>query len=180
MKKGFSLIEIIVIMAIIVIMSSIIISDYNKQKNKKMLLYAVRQIAEDLRMAQNMTVDTLKFNGAVPQGGYGIKFALADNDFYIIFADINGDKIYNAGADGVVKTADLPKNIIIDTIDKDAVSIGAANVVFVPPYGDIYIDALNSGAGIIVLSIRLKEASSACPSDFCKVFEFNSEGKITK
>lgn len=177
MKNGYTLIESMIALAIIVILSVIIIIDYDKQKSDKLLVYAARQIADDIRIAQNSTVDILKYNGAVPMGGYGIRFSTASNTSYFIFADINGDKKYIADDDGIVKTLSLPDGIIFDSITTNIPTSDSAEIIFVPPYGVVYI---NEGNNSILLTVRIKKTNNACPSSSCKNIEFTSDGRLNK
>jgi len=182
MKNGYSIVEILVVLMIISIFSSIIIIDYGKQKSDSNLGFAIKQVAEDVRIAQSSTINTLKFNGVVPSGGYGIKFSTASNTSYILFADIDNDKVYDFGLEAV-KTVTLPQGIVINSVETDLPSTGEADIVFTPPYGVIFINEKNASnnSGIIVkLTLQLKKESAACPSSDCKALEFTSEGKMTK
>jgi len=182
MKNGFSLIEILVVLMIISIFSSMIIIDYNKQKSNNDLNFTVKQVIEDIRIAQSNTINTLKLGGSVPAGGYGVKFSIASDASYILFADNNANKQYDSGSDGVVKIVTLPQGVVIDNVATiPGTAIGVADIIFTPPYGVIYINQKNaSNFATVTLQLQLKKDGVSCPSSDCKIFGFSSEGKISK
>ena len=183
MKNGYSLIEMLIILMIISIFSTIIIIDYSKQKSSNDLAFAVKQVIEDMRAVQNNTVNTLKYDGSVPLGGYGVKFSTSSNTSYVLFADSNANRLYDPGTDGLVRTATLPRGIVLDSVETNLPSSADAAVVFTPPYGVIYINeknASNNSGVTVVLTLQIKKGSAVCPSTDCKTLEFTSEGKISK
>ena len=83
-EKGFTLIEMIIVIVIIGIVAAIVVPSYNQARNNKDLLLGREQVSSDIRMAQNYSYNTLKFGVSFPEGGYGIHFDIGDPKKYII------------------------------------------------------------------------------------------------
>ncbi len=145
-ETGYSLVELLTVIAVIGIMTAIAASSYSESKRSAALEKAARELVSDLRRAQNMAMNTAVFdNGGtlvVPAGGYGIHLA-PSSATYTLFADtfttlIFPDKIYTPGLgfDGKVleHTFDFP--IIVD-------STGASDIDFLPPNPTGYFDGNN-------------------------------------
>ncbi|MCK9578935.1 MAG: hypothetical protein M0Q92_00605 [Methanoregula sp.] len=130
--------------AIIVFVATIGVVNYrNTGKSSAMQLEAYK-VAGDLQKARSMALGALEFNGAVPYA-WGAYFNIASPGQYLLFADINNDKIYNTG-DGVLATIALQNNITLNIS-------GVINIAFVPPDPATYLNGVNSGTA----SINLKD-----------------------
>ncbi len=142
-KRGFTMIEMLVVIAITGIIAAILLPSYNKARNSKELLLAREQIAGDIRMAQNYSYNVLKFtDGSFPAGGYGVHFDISTPKKYIIFADLG--PIPNQTYDGASETfqeINLLRSVEISELraDGDTVDISPADIVFKPPYGNVFI-----------------------------------------
>ncbi len=170
-QKGMSLVELLAVLAIIGIMSILFIPQYAKYKDSKSLGLAKTQITNDIRVVQNYTLSTNAFQGAFPQGGYGIHFDITDPNNatkYIIFADkgdipnrtydsSNGEKVEEVTLPGSVKITGLKVN------NGSEISRNKVDFVCVPPYGIIYIDGDGSGA---TTELKIEYENNASGSDF--------------
>jgi len=143
-KNGFALVELLVVSAIMVIFTSIVLWRYNTGNRQYLLELSVQKTMNDLRRAQNMAISSQNFQGAAPIGGYGIYFN-STYDYYILYADVDGDGIYDAGEkvediklDAQVKIASLSNNPL--------------NIVFMPPQPTTRITG--GGNGVINLQIK--------------------------
>jgi len=142
--KGFTLIELMVSVAIIGLVSAIGVVNYRNANKASVLQLEAYKVAGDIRRAQNMALGAVEFNSAVP-AAWGAHFDTANPDQYLIFADINDDKIYDGG-DGILATVNLQNNINLDIT-------GTIDVAFVPPDPTTYLNGANSGEA----SVKLKD-----------------------
>jgi|GEM_PF-2323548 prepilin-type N-terminal cleavage/methylation domain-containing protein len=170
-EKGFSLIEIMAVIAIMGIMGVIIAPRYASNKNAKALSYAKTQITNDIRYVQNYTFSTKRMpDGSSPTGGFGIHFK--EGTQYVIFGDKAGTGAVNQRYDGggeLFETVNLVDGVRISNlrIRKGAVWSDvpeSAGVDFVsqPPYGKIFIDGEKNEdyAGGIELEITYTNSAS--------------------
>ena len=142
-QKGFSLIELMMVIAIVGIASTIVIAQYSNSRDLKALSFGAKQIANDVRMAQNYAFGALESGGTNP--GYGISFS-NNSSSYIIFADKNNDKTYG-GAGEEFQTVNLPDGVTVQSLKVDNVDTDPVDVVFTSPYGETHIND-NSGNAI--------------------------------
>lgn len=143
-ETGYSLVELLTVIAVIGIMTAIAASSYSESKRSAALEKAARELVSDLRRAQNMAMNTAVFdNGGtlvVPAGGYGIHLA-PSSATYTLFADtfttlIFPDKIYTSGSDGKVSEHTFDPPITVS-------STGASDIDFLPPNPTGYFDGNN-------------------------------------
>jgi len=100
-NRGFTLVELTVVIAIIVLLSGIVLTNYRVGEKGYALLRSAQKLAQDLRTTEKMAMasEILPSNfdgvGGFPNGGYGIYFENNSNS-YILFADCDNDKEYDA------------------------------------------------------------------------------------
>lgn len=95
MKKGFTLVELLVVMGIILLLSAIILPNYLQRERLLALQRSAAKLAQDLRRAQELAMSAKEFHYSIPEGGYGIYFKISEPGYYILFADCNGDLLYD-------------------------------------------------------------------------------------
>ena len=161
-QKGFSLMELMIVIFIIGVASSVVIVQYSGNRDFKALYLGSKQIANDIRMAQNYTFSALEAGGVNPNGGYGISFS-KDSNSYIIFGDksiapVNPNKVYDAGEE--FQTINLPEGVEVISLKIGAVSYNNMDVVFTSPYGEVYIDGVNKDAGNFI-NLEIEIGNSA-------------------
>lgn len=93
-NKGFTLLEITVVISIIALLSGILLAYYRGGEKQFALQRSTYKLAQDLRTAQEMAMSSRKFEDAFPKGGYGIYFRKYTNS-YILFADCNDNNTYD-------------------------------------------------------------------------------------
>ena len=146
-KEGFTLIELIIVMAIMGIMFAVAVPQYSKVRDSRALSFGEEQVVNDIRMVQNYAYSILKNDGSFPVGGYGINFLNNSNE-YIIFADKDGDMEYD-GAPEIFEKIKLSQDVKIISLKVNSVEEvdGVVDLVFTPPYGKVFIDKNNKITG---------------------------------
>ncbi|MBZ1348461.1 MAG: type II secretion system GspH family protein [Candidatus Nealsonbacteria bacterium] len=139
--KGFTLIELIVVITVIAILTIIILPDHKIGGQGFALQRSGYELAQNIRRAQEMAMSAKKFHGAVPFG-YGIY--LTDEGIstsYILYADVfptgTGDQRWGAG-DSIVERIELETGIKIQSVSPPRLSIN-----FSPPRPKTRISGTN-------------------------------------
>jgi len=137
-KNGFTIIEMIVAVAIISIMAVLILANYNQGRSQLSVDGVAQALMADLRQAQSMALAGALTNDKY--GGYGI---YSDNTTqYDLFfnenienngCQKNGFEYSDSGSNGLlIKRVSLPNNITISFYDSNNNSV-FDNVFFAPP-----------------------------------------------
>lgn len=149
-KSGFTLVELIVSIAIIAIISTMALVNFKGHDKKTKVDLAAYKLASDIRRVQSFALSMKEFGGTtpaneVPGRGWGMHFRKNDpnNIFYIVFADGNNVVTDNCKYDA---TGELYETInIVDGVKIDDIKINEAGnpatvyVVFEPPNPLMYI-----------------------------------------
>ena len=119
-EGGFSLIELIVVCAIIAIIVGVVLLNFRGFQSKDTLDIAARTLASDLRWSQNAAMSGLS-QGAAKVYGYGIH--TAGNNYSLFYANDVTDRTSVAGQ--IIRTVTLSNQITISSSDAD--------IFFLPP-----------------------------------------------
>lgn len=130
MPKGFTLIELVVVVAIIAFFSALILPNYRMGDSQLSLQRTAHKMAQDLRRTQELSISAKEFGGEVPYG-YGIYFDINQARKYIVFADVDGDQTYS-GLNEKVEEPSFEANVIIKELDPKAAG-AYLTILFVPP-----------------------------------------------
>jgi len=177
-SKGFTLLEMMLVVVIISMMSVVVMNSYNSQKKTKEVQFAIQKISDDIRKVQNYSINIKKFETYDISGGYGIHFE-RDGTNYIIFLNSPSvpNKAYVVGEDQIVETIVLPQSVTIDTLN-GASDLPSADILFEPPYGkvDMTFNGTLQGSGA-TLEVKILRSPEGCPT-FCRTVTINSQGQI--
>lgn len=171
--KGFTLIEVLVIMFIISTLSTVLVVNWRKNEKRYQLQRSAQQVVQNLRKAQNMALAGKNLcdqaSPCIPPS-YGVFFSKTTLTSYVIFSDKNGNDKYGGGASvEAVETINLESGIELSlSVDLD--------VVFSVPDGFVMINAkpLTTEASLLI-----KRSGTACPSLNCKTIIIKKTGQIT-
>lgn len=165
-KKAFTLIEMVVSIAIITIVTTLFIANYRSTNTRTDLVMTAQNLVADLHLAQNNTLGLVKYNGEVPAGGWGIAFDKAKN-YYVLFADLdapdttgylNMDAATEARTEyGGRLTYFSPDITITKLTTTGEVENNEVNVDFLPPDPKTNIYRVGAGATSSALEIELTE-----------------------
>ena len=98
MKKGFTLLETLVVISIIILLTTIALPSYKSGQRQLALSRAANKMAHEIRGAQEMAMSAKKHEGSVPLGGYGIYFYKSGTNYDVyLYADSDGDETYDSG-----------------------------------------------------------------------------------
>ncbi len=142
-SRGFTLIEMVVVLAIIAIVTSITLFGQGTFNRSVVLTDAAYTVAFSLRQAQTLGISSRKY-GTVQNAGYGGRFVPLSTS-YLVFADIGGggaatncpvgvagtpelkpgNCIYNAGTDGILNAYVFDKGFSISKVCGTETSGGA-------------------------------------------------------
>lgn len=134
---GFTLIEILVVLAIVIIITGIVISNIGLQRQNLALLHSAQKLSLDFRRAQNYAISSKIFRTSGVPCGWGMHFSgiSSTSTSYIIFADLApsvdcSDRDFLRASNGSedFETINLEPGIKINST-----SGGLTDVVFTPP-----------------------------------------------
>ena len=140
-KRAFSMIEMVVTMAIILILTMIVLANYRKGGQQLALNRAAHKLTQDIRRAQELAMSSTPF-GTGPSPlvpfGYGIFFTISEEKSYSLFADVNGNKYFDTG-EQVGEPIAFEEGVTISGLrDKTEGHESTIAIVFHPPDPKIF------------------------------------------
>jgi len=144
-SSGFTLLELMVGIAILVIITSMVLANFKVGNRQADLNMAAHRVASSLREVQSYAMGLKEFDGISPDNGWGIAFE-EGTSYYRIFGDLNSPgKLYNLPVEEKYSKLDLGPNIEISDIFWEAdSSIHFLYVVYSPPDPSIHIGTANN------------------------------------
>jgi len=121
-KKGYTLIEIMVVISIIALLMQGGFASYRQFSRRQLIVNVKRQVEGDLRLAQQQSLANTRPDGFVcapPDTFSGIEFSASTQTSYIISA------VCSDGSLHPIKAVELPPNAVF-------IRSGDPNVVFLP------------------------------------------------
>ncbi len=163
-NRGFTLVEISVVIFMILMISTFVFIDYKRIKKQSVVESAAYQIAADIRKTQTMAGlnDSLCPLNEAYKYSWGIYFSISTENSYEIFSDCDADNAKDSMEKRETKTID-PEAKICGTGDN--------YIVFIPPDPDIMIN--NNTA-------QLSATISVCSKDgtIMRTITINKSGMI--
>jgi len=138
-QTGFTLIEIIISTIVISLLTAVLMANYHATNQRSQLNIVRQQIISDIRLAQNNSLGSKTYNGAIPQGGWGLNI-VNNTSNYTFFADTSGDHRYQSGEANQAyggKTVNLPSNfnitLRVTRVGSPSSGVGSLNITYEPP-----------------------------------------------
>lgn len=138
------MLEITIVVFFMGLLLSVVLINYNKDKDSFSLWSSIRIFTQDFRKVQLMAGEEeveCKIEGLYHSNysySYGIYLDLEEDDKYIIFADCNGDNLYNVLDDVLLETVVFENGIKINNFTPK--SENTLHVVFKPSLPYIFIN----------------------------------------
>ncbi len=133
-RHGFTLIEIIVTLAVIVVILSVVVRSFNRTNSGANLNLAAEALSSDIRLAALAALNGDRFQLQDP-AGWGVHFDPTANT-YTVFADLDGDDAYDTNEK--YKTVALTKNIVLWALYFDSSGWADGALTFRSPSGTPY------------------------------------------
>jgi prepilin-type N-terminal cleavage/methylation domain-containing protein len=167
-KSGFTIIEFIVVIAIITIISGFMVVNFRKGEGTNKLLRVSQQVVQGIRESQNMALSSSEQTGQI-YDYYGVHFNKVSmpGSFYIFASSTNA--VYDSGEQ--VKTINLEEGIVIDSLSGG----DQMDISFSSPYAMV---VFNPAAPSHNVSIIIKIQGTSCPSSNCRTITINESGWI--
>ena len=159
--RGYTLIELMVVITIIAIITAIVAANYHAGNRQVVLDMQVNEFAQDLRKMQEWSfaaheVPVGYSPGRASMPGYGI-YVAKDSESYYLYTDNDNDKKYSSG-DTVQQTVYLDSKLEITSCSPSPASIN-----FIPPDPiTVITDHLTNSTSTVQASVtfQIKGASS--------------------
>ena len=138
-EHGFSIPELLVVVAIIVLMTGLMLPNWRSGDRTLALNRVVHKAGQDVRRAQELALRAKAHicpnDPAEKISAYGVFFDQDMPTSYILFAECNNNNTYNEGTDGIVETVQLESGIKIQSVSPGP----KISIVFVPPTPTVFI-----------------------------------------
>jgi len=167
-QTGFTVVELMVTVAIVVLITGIALVRYGSFNNSVLLKSQAYEVALDIRSAQTYGVSVSGQNSAEFTKAFGLYFDKSNTNEYVLFQDANNNLKYDSTppeAIGSVYVID-PRFIISDIVTNSSGSCGeilSASVSFKRPNFDAHLD-IDSGSPCSFTELGIVIASAHDPS----------------
>jgi len=165
MKKGFTLIELIVVIAIMAIISAILFAGKQREEKRWALQFSAFELAQNFREMQEMAMGAGEVEcGGVYTYSFGINFS--ETETYLLYADCNDNNVKDEN-DVFLRTVKFRKGVKVCSL-----SANPLDIVFIPPEPTSFVnnDPIDQ-EGIITLCLKDDETET-------KIVKVNTVGKI--
>src|SRR3989344_8930515 len=149
-KKGFTLIEILVVIGIMIFMTALVLPNWRRGNQELAIDRALHQVAQDITRAEESALRAQFFQcqtGSIK--GYGVYWDRTEMpDSYLVFADCNGNEQYDI-SDTTVETIEIENGISISSLSPDPFF----SIVFTPPEPRVAIKPGDPSQAQIILTL---------------------------
>lgn len=173
-NRGFTLVEMLVVIFIIGIISAILIVNWRNNENQYKLQRAAQEIAFNIRKAQEMALNGRKCSdGEVPDSSFGVNFDSGTINSYTVFCDKNNNNTYQTpSADLFVEAISIEPGIVIHSLSSGAQDL---DITFSLPDGFAVINPQAASPA----TITIKKIGATCPSINCKKIIVKKTGEVS-
>lgn len=138
-EGGFTIPELLVVVAVIMLMTGLILPNWKSGEQSLALDRVAHKAGQDVRRAQELSMRAEAFTcttGSI--SGYGVFFDQNTPTSYILFAECNGNNMYNDGVDGIVggEGITLESGIEIFSLSPSE----EVSIVFEPPTPRVFVN----------------------------------------
>ena len=153
LQAGFTLIEMLVVIAVMAIVTGVMLANNGRFGGQVLLQNLAYDIALPLRQAQVYGISVQRFEGTDEYvAGYGVNFRSSSPDFFILYGDLDEDEVYSGTTENVRSALKLHsgykiRELIAINSDAPSVPISATelDISFRRPEPDAYIRRNPSG-----------------------------------
>ncbi|MCX6813817.1 MAG: prepilin-type N-terminal cleavage/methylation domain-containing protein [Candidatus Azambacteria bacterium] len=153
-SKGFTLIEVLVVLSIIVVITGIIIFNIGTERQNSALLRSAQNLSLNLRRAQSFALSSKIYKTVGVPCGWGVHFNGANSTSYIIFADLavspscsDRDFIRAANGSEDFETVNLESGININSLSNNL-----SDIVFTPPDPTVNFTPDQTSASVVMIN----------------------------
>lgn len=159
--RGFTLVELVTVAAIMLILSGIILVNFRSGQGSLALDRSAHKLAQDMKRAMELTLKAQLLGtcpGALPVKGYGV-YVVFDplnpnnpvNKEYKIFGECGTNNTYQDGNDVLVEVLQFEKGVRIFDISPDPDQV---NIFFTPPDPRVDIEPGNRATVRVILQLE--------------------------
>lgn len=150
--RGFTLIELVVVMGILILISSIILANYSKFGGQILLRNLAYDIALSVREAQVYGISARSFLGAEFAVGHGVYFDLNEGrNFFFLYTDVDSNSFFTSAASEWVETFSIGRGYTVDRLcipsgpSSETCTATRLDILFKRPEPDAIIRASTGG-----------------------------------
>ena len=154
MNKGFTLIEMLVVIVIIGVITGIVIFNVSFERQSSALLRSAQKLSLNLRRAQNFALSSKTYKTVGVPCGWGVHFNEAGSTSYTIFADLASaqdcsNRDFKMASDGSenFEIVNLESGITVNSLSNNL-----SDVVFTPPDPTVKFTPDQTSASIILIN----------------------------
>lgn len=187
MRKGFSLVELLVVLSIFIVISSVVLFSQNKFSSDTNITNLAYEIALVARNAQSYGLSIKASNGVgvLTDYAYGIYFAPGlPLSSFTLFYDQNNNRVYDALGDIKINTYLVQNGNEISSIcfnnsstDCTGTTGDYSNITFLRPNPNANIRAYIGGGPVLKTSVEITVRSAL--KDRTKTVQITNTGQIS-